>query len=63
MTQSRYRGAGTSSGTYGMFGGGDTGSATNAIDYFTIQTTANAQDFGDLTMSRTSLGAGAGSPS
>lgn len=35
-------------GTYGLFGGGYTGSVvSNVIDYITVQTTSNATDFGD----------------
>ena len=38
---------------YGLFGGGGgVGSETNVIDYININTTANAADFGDLTVSR-----------
>ena len=40
------------SGNRGLFGGGDTGSASNVIDYVTIATTGNATDFGDLTVAR-----------
>lgn len=36
----------------GLFGGGDTGAASNVIDYVTIATTGNATDFGDLTQVR-----------
>ena len=43
-------GAGGSSATRGLSGGGVTPSwpANNVIDYFTLATTANAQEFGDL---------------
>ena len=37
---------------YGLFGGGNTGSASNVIDYVTIASTGNATDFGDLTVAR-----------
>lgn len=52
---------GCSSPTRGIFGGGFVpspvpGAATNSIDYITIATTGNGQDFGDLTVSRYSLG-------
>jgi hypothetical protein len=47
-TESRGRGR-------GVFGGGDPG-ATNNISFIEIQSTGNAQDFGDLTQGR--LGAG-----
>ena len=33
-----------------LFAGRNNGSATNAMDYITIQTTGDAQDFGDLTV-------------
>ena len=36
----------------GVFGGGRTPSYLNTIDYVTISTTGNAQDFGDLTQAR-----------
>jgi len=36
----------------GVFGGGRTPSYLNTIDYITISTTGNAQDFGDLTQAR-----------
>jgi len=35
-----------------LFGGGDTGSASNIIDYVTIASAGNATDFGDLTAAR-----------
>ena len=45
--------------TRGLFGGGvDVNSTTiNVISYITIDTTGNATDFGDLTLSRSSAGA------
>ena len=36
-------------GTRGVFGGGWAPNVTNLIDFITIATTGNAQDFGDLT--------------
>ena len=54
---------GFSSGTRGVFGGGQGPSSpttTNRIDFITIATEGNAQDFGDLTVKRMS-GAGASS--
>jgi hypothetical protein len=39
-------------GNRGVFGGGYTPTATNTIDYITISTLGNAQDFGDLTTAR-----------
>ena len=36
----------------GVISIGDDGNRTNAMDYITIQTTGNAQDFGDLTAPR-----------
>ena len=39
-------------GPRGTFSGGFDGNATNMIEYWTIQTTGNASDFGDLTAAR-----------
>ncbi|MFZ9876933.1 MAG: hypothetical protein ACO3EG_00005, partial [Chitinophagaceae bacterium] len=41
----------------GVFGGGQTPSNVNTIDYITIATTGNATDFGDLTQERYGLAA------
>jgi hypothetical protein len=41
----------------GLFGGGDPGTAKNNIDYITISSIGNAQDFGDLTEGRLGTGA------
>lgn len=43
----------------GVFGGGNTtgATATNVVDYITIDTTSNATDFGDLTVARRSVSA------
>jgi len=43
----------SSSGTRGLFSGGENPSATNIIDYITIGSTGNAIDFGDLTNTTT----------
>lgn len=40
------------SGGRAIFGGGDTGSQVNTIQYSAIQTTGNTTDFGDLTVAR-----------
>ena len=49
--------AGVSNGTRGVIAGGYTGStSTNSIDFILFSTTGNAQDFGDLTVDRWSLG-------
>ena len=49
LTLARYGGQGASNGTRGIFAGGWTGSATDVIDYVTIQSTGvSAQDFGNL---------------
>ena len=41
------------SSTRGLIGGGDgSGATTNVIQYITIASTGNAQDFGDLSQSR-----------
>ena len=42
----------------GLFGGGQTPSPTNSIDYIQIQTQGNAQDFGDLTYAENRHGCG-----
>ena len=49
--------AGVSNGTRGVIGGGYVNPASvNAIDFVLFSTTGNAQDFGDLTVDRWSLG-------
>ena len=64
LTQARARGAGISGTTRGVFLGGiiftnpGTGS-TNVIDFITIASTGNAQDFGDLLQDINRSGAGA----
>jgi len=53
--------ASASSKTRGLFAGGwitNASTYSNIIDYVTIASTGNAQDFGDLTAVRNSLGAG-----
>jgi hypothetical protein len=40
-----------------LIGGGDANATLNNIDYITIATTGNATDFGDLTQTRSILGA------
>ena len=51
-TSARYSSAGCSSLTRGIFAGGETGPSpvtySNTIDYVTIASTGNAEDFGDL---------------
>jgi len=44
-----------SSGTRGIFCGGETPIASNIIDYITINSTGNAVDFGDLTVTTSSV--------
>tara|TARA_R110002126_G_scaffold99879_2_gene231170 strand:+ start:1691 stop:2680 length:990 start_codon:yes stop_codon:yes gene_type:complete len=44
-----------SSGTRGIFSGGETPVASNIIDYITIASTGNATDFGDLTNTTSSV--------
>ena len=44
-----------SSGTRGLFSGGESPTATNIIDYITIGSTGNAIDFGDLTNTTSSV--------
>ena len=46
------RSTGISNATRGLFAGGVYSAHTAAIDYITIQSTGNAADFGDLTVSR-----------
>ena len=59
LTVSHYYGGGTSSPTRGVFGGGYTGgnSATDVIDYVQIMSTGDAVDFGNLSATRTEIGA------
>lgn len=57
LTSARGMLAGLSDETYGVFGGGTTGSANNTIDYISIDTAGNATDFGDLSASRMKLAA------
>ena len=45
----------------GIVGGGESPSRTDAINFIQIQSTGNAQDFGDLTSARNQLGACASS--
>ena len=47
-----YESSAGGSGGRGLFGGGDSGTLSNVIDYVTIATTGNATDFGDLTVAR-----------
>lgn len=59
---SRY-GCAASNGTYGLLccgtkDGTGTADRSATIDYVTIATTANAQDFGDMTFARSNFGAG-----
>ena len=51
-------GSGCSNGIRGLFGGGSDATAStrlDRIDYITIATTGNAQDFGDLTAAKTAV--------
>lgn len=45
----------TPAATRGIFGGGDSGSTKNIMDYISISTTGNAVDFGDLIAGATDL--------
>jgi len=47
--------AGLSSGSRGVFGGGEESSRTNRIQYITFASTGNTEDFGDLTLARERL--------
>ena len=42
-------------GTRGLFGGGETPSLTDRIDFINVDTTGNATDFGDISFSRRNL--------
>jgi hypothetical protein len=53
----RHYSAGVSNNTYGLFGGGYSGSNSNIIDYVTIATPSNAIDFGNLASARRYLSA------
>ena len=56
-SENRAQGAGASSPTRGVLGGGQLyGTEYNIIDYITIQSTGNTNDFGDLTVVRSQLG-------
>lgn len=60
LSGGRYRLAGTSSSTRGLFAGGDnaTGSPEeDEIEYITIGSTGNITDFGNLTVARRYLSA------
>jgi len=50
-------GGGPAAGCYGVFGGGESASVTNVIDYVVISNTGNASDFGDLITGRKGLAA------
>ena len=52
-------GSNTGLGGRAVRGGGQTPSQTDVIDFFTISTLGDAQDFGDLTVSRFGIGGGA----
>ena len=56
LSVARKKAAGVSSTTRGCVGGGESPSDSNVIDYVTISSTGNAQDFGDLTVGRAALG-------
>jgi hypothetical protein len=57
LTFGRRSGAGCSSPTRGVFGGGFYGAGLNIIDYVTIASTGNATDFGDLARNNYDLAA------
>ena len=63
LTANKGFGAGCSSSTRGVFGGGRDPGGTNVdtIEFVTISTLGNASDFGDLTETNVSLGAGSNS--
>ena len=42
-------------GTRGLFGGGETPSLTDRIDFINVDTAGNAADFGDLSFARRNL--------
>ena len=48
-------------GDRGVYGGGNTGSSSNILDYITIATTGDATDFGDLITARQSCNSGTSS--
>jgi len=52
--QTNYAFGAVSNGTRGIWGGGYPNGNTNVIQYVTISSTGNAQDFGDLTAARSS---------
>ena len=57
MDASRTITSATSNSVRGVWGGGANPSRLTQIDYVTIATTGDAQDFGDLTLDRSSLAA------
>ena len=42
-------------GTRGLFGGGETPSLTDRIDFINVESTGNAADFGDISFARRNL--------
>ena len=52
LTQGTSEMVGVSSSTRGVFGGGNSGSQENTIQYITMRSAGNATDFGDLTAAR-----------
>jgi len=55
LTQGTSEMAGVSSSTRGVFGGGNSGSQENTIQYITMRSAGNASDFGDLTAARSTM--------
>ena len=58
MTAPRWGPAPMASSTRGVFGGGIDPNALNVIDYITIASTGNANDFGDLSQHATGRNTG-----
>ena len=64
LDQARRVHACTSNNTYGTINGGlQSSTIKNTIQRFTIQTTGDASDFGDLTQTNNYMGGCSGSPS
>ena len=55
LSSARYSMSASSGFTRSVFGGGNTGSLTNIIDYITTASTGDAVDFGDVTVAKSYL--------
>jgi len=60
LTTARAELAGSGNATYGVFGGGHTSTQIDTIDFITIDSTGDAEDFGDLTSALSFLSSAGG---